>query len=107
MISNRMNRAATALAVTMILGASLCRSSLASGASDVAGPGIVRTAQSGPWSVPATWEGGRIPAAGARVQTRAGHTVTYDLKSTDVFRSIHIAGVLSFARDLDTRLDVG
>jgi hypothetical protein len=70
-------------------------------------PPLVRSAGSGPWSVPGTWEGGKVPAAGARVQVRAGHAVTYDLKADTVIRSIHIAGTLTFARDKDTRLDVG
>ena len=61
----------------------------------------------GPWSAPATWEGGKVPAAGSRVQIRPGHTVTYDLKSDRVIRSIHVAGTLRFAHDKDTRLDVG
>jgi hypothetical protein len=68
---------------------------------------VVRSARSGPWSAPATWEGGKVPAAGARVQVRAGHTVTYDLTSDRVIRFLHVAGTLTFARDKDTRLDVG
>src|SRR5215471_11203659 len=68
---------------------------------------LLRSAKSGPWSASATWEGGKVPAAGARVQVRPGHTVTYDLHSDQVIRSIHVAGTLSFARDKDTRLDVG
>jgi hypothetical protein len=68
---------------------------------------IVRTAQSGRWSAPTTWEGGRIPGAGSRVQVRSGHSVTYDLKSDRVLRSIHVAGTLRFSPDKDTRLDVG
>src|SRR5262249_27854303 len=70
-------------------------------------PPLVRSARSGPWSAPATWEGGKVPAAGSKVQVRAGHTVTYDLKSEQVIRSVHVAGTLTFARDKDTRLDVG
>jgi hypothetical protein len=70
-------------------------------------PALIRSAQDGPWSAPATWEGGKVPAAGARVQVRPGHTVTYDLKSDVVIRSIHVAGTLRFPRDQDTRLDVG
>ncbi len=38
---------------------------------------------------------------------RSGHTVSYDADSADVIRVVHIAGVLTFARDRDTRLDVG
>jgi hypothetical protein len=41
------------------------------------------------------------------VQVRQGHTVTYDLKSDRVIRSLHVAGTLRFAQDRDTRLDVG
>jgi RNA polymerase sigma factor (sigma-70 family) len=72
-----------------------------------AAPPLVRSQQSGPWSAPATWEGGKVPGAGVRVQVRSGHTVTYDLKSDQVIRSIHVAGTLTFAPDKDTRLDVG
>src|SRR5262245_22924 len=72
-----------------------------------AAPPLVRSARSGAWSAPATWEGGKVPAAGARVQIRTGHVVTYDVKSDRVIRSIHVAGTLTFARDRDTRLDVG
>jgi hypothetical protein len=72
-----------------------------------AAPPVVRSARSGPWSAPATWEGGKVPTEAARVQIRPGHTVTYDLNSDRVIRSIHVAGTLTFARDKDTRLDVG
>jgi hypothetical protein len=70
-------------------------------------PPLIRSARSGPWSVSSTWEGGRVPPAGARVQIRPGHTVRYDLNSDQAIRSIHVGGVLTFARDRDTRLDVG
>jgi uncharacterized protein (TIGR03067 family) len=70
-------------------------------------PALVRSAQSGAWSAPDTWEGGKVPGAGARVQVRAGHTVVYDLSSDRIIRSVHVAGTLTFARDRDTRLDVG
>jgi hypothetical protein len=69
--------------------------------------GLVRSAKSGPWSDGGTWEGGKVPAAGARVQVRAGHTVTYDAKSDAVIRFIHVAGALTFAPDRDTLLNVG
>ena len=68
---------------------------------------MVRSARSGPWSAPATWEGGKVPAAGSRVQVRQEHSVTYDLRSDQVIRSVHVAGTLRFANDRDTRLDVG
>src|SRR5262245_37484691 len=70
-------------------------------------PPLVRSAKSGDWSAAGTWEGGKVPAAGARVQIREGHTVRYDVKSDGAIRSIHVAGTLSFATDKDTRLDVG
>jgi hypothetical protein len=70
-------------------------------------PDLICSAKSGPWSAPATWEGGKVPGAGARVQIRQGHTVVYDLKSDKAIRFLHIAGTLTFAPDRDTRLDVG
>jgi uncharacterized protein (TIGR03067 family) len=73
----------------------------------VAGPVLIRSARSGLWSAAETWEGGKVPDAGAKVQVRTDHTVTYDVSSDKVIRSIHIAGTLTFARDRDTRLDVG
>ena len=71
------------------------------------GPPLLRSEASGAWSAPATWEGGKVPQAGARVQVRTGHAVTYDVNSDQVIRSIHVAGTLRFAHDRDTRLDVG
>ena len=72
-----------------------------------ADPPPIRSAQDGPWSAEATWEGGTVPGAGARVQIRGGHRVIYDQESDTTIRSIHVAGTLEFARDRDTRLDVG
>jgi hypothetical protein len=68
---------------------------------------LVRSQRSGPWSAPSTWEGGAVPGAGARVQVRPGHRVTYDVSSDRLLRSIHVAGTLAFATDRQTRLDVG
>ncbi len=76
-------------------------------AHEAAAPALIRSAASGPWSANTTWEGGVVPAAGARVQVRAGHTVRYDVASDAVLRSIHVAGTLAFADDRDTRLSVG
>src|SRR4051794_15374129 len=42
---------------------------------------LTRSAGSGRWSEPTTWENGRVPGSGARVQVRAGHTVAYDAAS--------------------------
>jgi hypothetical protein len=78
---------------------------LAAAAAPAADP--VRSAGSGPWSAPATWQGGRPPAAGDRVQIRPGHTVVYDLGTGPTFRVVHVAGTLTFAPDRDTVLTVG
>src|SRR5262245_65897727 len=53
---------------------------------------LVRTARSGLWSALATWEGGKLRAAGAKVQIRTGHTATYDLSSGQAIRAIHVDG---------------
>jgi hypothetical protein len=65
-----------------------------------------RSVQSGLWSHPATW-GGNPPAAGARVQVKAGHVVTYDIESDAALRMVHVAGTLTFSREKNTRMDVG
>jgi hypothetical protein len=69
--------------------------------------GLIRSTQSGPWSAPATWDGGKVPGADARVQIREGHVVVYDVKSEQPIRLVHVAGTLTFDRQKDTRLDVG
>ena len=68
---------------------------------------LIRSAAGGRWSARETWEGGKVPGAGSRVQVRAGHVVTYDVKTTEPIRSIHVAGTLRFDPERDTRLDVG
>jgi G8 domain len=68
---------------------------------------LTRSAKSGPWSAADTWEGGKVPGAGAKVQVRTGHRVVYDITADVAVRSIHVAGTLTFAPDRDTRLDVG
>ncbi len=70
-------------------------------------PAPLRSARTGSWSEPATWEKGKVPGAGAVVLIRAGHTVRYDLVSNQAIRSIHIAGTLAFAPDRDTELCAG
>ena len=69
--------------------------------------GVMRTARSGAWSNRATWEKGRVPSSGDRVLIREGHEVLYNVQSDVVIRGIHIAGMLRFAADRDTRLEVG
>lgn len=70
-------------------------------------PPVIRSAASGPWSVAATWEGGKVPATGDRVLIRGGHRVVFDIQSEQVIRGINVAGQLAFPPDKDTRLDVG
>src|SRR5215813_12758454 len=66
-----------------------------------------RSARSGKWSDPATWENSRTPRAGVNVQIRSGHEVTYDVPSGPPIRILHIAGTLTFSRDTSTTLEVG
>jgi hypothetical protein len=42
---------------------------------------LIRSARSGPWSAPVTWEGGKVPGAGGKVLVRQGHTLRYDVSS--------------------------
>lgn len=97
-------RAAVVLMIVTAIGIGPAGRSLGA---DAQIPGLIRSARSGPWSEANTWDGGRIPGDGSRVQVRAGHTITYDMKSDRVIRSIHVAGTLRFLPDKDTRLDVG
>jgi hypothetical protein len=73
----------------------------------VAAEPVTRSARSGPWSDPATWETHAVPAAGARVLVRAGHRVVYDVDSPAVLRGVSVAGTLHFDPTRDTRLEVG
>ena len=68
---------------------------------------LVRSTASGPWSDPATWEGGLVPTTGERVQIRSGHVVTFDSRIESPIRSIHVAGTLDFDPDRDVLLTVG
>lgn len=70
-------------------------------------PRLVRSKASGDWTKSATWENGAVPAAGDRVVVRAGHHVIYDADSPAVIRLVQIAGTLEFAKDKNTRLEVG
>ena len=70
-------------------------------------PPLVRSAADGRWSERATWEGGKLPTAGDRVQIRPGHLVIFDARIEAPIRSIHVAGTLEFDPDRDTLLTVG
>lgn len=67
----------------------------------------VASARGGSWSESTTWDGGKVPAAGARVYVKTGHVIVYDVKSDAALRAVYVAGTLSFAADRDTRMDVG
>jgi G8 domain len=67
----------------------------------------VRSVRSGPWSSPATWESNHVPTAGTMVEIQPGHTVVYDHRTEHPIRMVHVLGTLTFARDRNTRLDVG
>src|SRR5687767_5465097 len=49
-----------------------------------------RTATSGNWSDPKTWESGRAPRAGDFVQVRSNHFVVYDVQSDAALRMVHV-----------------
>jgi hypothetical protein len=68
---------------------------------------LIRSTASGRWSAPATWERGKVPTSGDRVQIRTEHDVVFDSSASAPIRSIHIAGTLRFDPDRETRLDVG
>src|SRR5260370_35405898 len=73
-------------------------------AADKEAPTVIRSAKSGPWSAPGTWEGGQVPAAGARVVIRRGHVLLYDVKANQPIRAVLVAGTLTFATDTATPL---
>ena len=109
--------ALTAVLVFAAVGKVECASFAVDDAPMVPAP-LIRSAGSGLWSEARTWEGGKVPDAGDRVQVRTGHRVVYDLSLpiadfetrslySPVLRSIHVAGTLTFARDRNTRLNVG
>lgn len=70
-------------------------------------PAWTRSVKNGVWSDSATWSGGLVPGAGARVHIASGTTVTYDMKSDATIRAVCVSGTLSFAPDKDTQLNVG
>src|SRR5882724_5905589 len=70
-------------------------------------PAFIRSARTGVWTSPSTWEGKQVPAPGAKVQILAGHKVIYDVDASEPLRMVHVLGTLSFARDRNTCLPVG
>jgi hypothetical protein len=68
---------------------------------------MIRSAKSGLWSSPDTWEGAKIPAAGDNVLIRTGQIVTYDVDSSAPLWAVHVAGTLTFDPQKNTQMDVG
>jgi hypothetical protein len=66
----------------------------------------IRSVKSGPWSAPGTWDANRVPKEGDRVLIGRKTRVLYDADSAAVIRYLQVAGVLSFARDRSTTLNV-
>src|SRR5262245_65980840 len=67
----------------------------------------LRSVKSGPWSAPDTWDAKRVPREGDRVLIGRKTKVLFDVDSPAVIRYLQVAGVLSFARDRSTTLNVG
>lgn len=97
------------LVAVVILGLCAANCSIQAEDKKPSEPVLIRSAASGAWSNAATWEGGKVPGHGVKVQVRPGHTVTYDVQAPDnvVIRSLFVAGTVSFATDKPTQLNVG
>jgi len=65
----------------------------------------VHSVRDGAWSEPGTWKGKTVPADGDAVHVR--HRVRYDVESKAVIPNLHVSGVLHFATDRSTELNVG
>ncbi len=65
------------------------------------------TVKSGKWSDPNIWDAGRVPGEGDNVVVETGHTVVYNVASSENIRLVHVRGRLTFSREINTRLDVG
>ncbi len=101
MSKNRENMNRWLVILIVVIATAIYRPAVAADANWVA------SSRSGSWSDAATWAGGKVPEAGARVHVRPGHVVVYDVKSETPIRAVYVAGTLTFAADKDTRLDVG
>ncbi len=88
------------LFVTLPLGITLA------GHNGPSAPSITST-QSGAWSNPGIWSGGRPPRGGDEVLISKGTVVTYDVFSKSAIAELNIEGSLVFSRAADTNLDVG
>lgn len=60
----------------------------------------------GDWSDPATWQGGRVPNAEAKVHIPSGITVTYDMDASTPLSVVRVGGTLEWATAEDTTMRV-
>ncbi|NJK28138.1 MAG: hypothetical protein HC925_06080, partial [Coleofasciculaceae cyanobacterium SM2_3_26] len=65
-----------------------------------------RAVNNGSWFDPNTWEGKRIPSAGARVLIPEGISLTYDGESNASLKTLRVDGALTFAADRNTQMVV-
>ncbi len=63
-------------------------------------------ANSGNWSNPSTWNGGTLPASGARILIPAGKSLTVDNVLTARIKWIRVNGTLNFSPLVNTELKV-
>jgi hypothetical protein len=63
-------------------------------------------AKSGPWSMPATWKEGRVPAAGAVVAIPEAVVVTVSNISGDAIRGVRVEGTLRWDTEASSSLTV-
>jgi Ca2+-binding RTX toxin-like protein len=61
---------------------------------------------SGDWTNPATWAGGRVPTAGARVLIPIGAHVTVNGRITPELQTVRVDGTLSFSTTANSELRV-
>lgn len=67
----------------------------------------LRSVKSGLWSSPDTWDAKRVPKDDDRVLIGRKTRVLFDTDSPVAIRYLQVAGILSFARDRSTTLNVG
>lgn len=63
-------------------------------------------AADGSWFAPATWTGGAVPGAGAKVWIPAGISVFYDAVSDANVFTLRVSGSLTFSTSENTRLKI-
>ena len=74
------------------------------GVPDFCGQPTVTSVAGGAWSAPATWSGGKVPAAEDRVAISPRHDIVYDVVSDAKLGCVEVRGRLRFRPDANTRL---